>query len=384
MKNLRLSASAVAVLLAGCAAAPATPAPRAADAATTPDRIILFIGDGTGLPQWSAAYLWARELAVAELPELALMATQSANSRVTDSAAGATALATGVRTYNGAIGVGPDSARLQTVVELAELRGMSTGLVATSSITHATPASFAAHVKSRSQYEDIAVHLSRSGVDVLLGGGRLFFDKVTRGDGQDLLGRMRQEYTFVHDRAGLEAANRTRTRRLLGLFADDAMPTARARTPSLAEMTEAALNVLDRDDDGFFLMVEASQPDWIAHDNAPLALLATEVVDLDQAVRVALDYQRRQPGTLVVVTADHETGGAALHYHDDVYVPTDTSRFIASYTTPGHTGELVPLFAGGPGAERFGGIMAIDAVGRILKEFVGRMGEEPPARASGD
>jgi alkaline phosphatase len=150
---------------------------------------------------------------------------------------------------------------------------------------------------------------------------------------------------------------------LVGLLADDGMPAAAERAPTLAEMTATALAILDRDPDGFFLMVEGSQPDWREHDNRTLAAVVAEVLDLDRAIAVALDYCARHPETLVVVTADHETGGLAV-------VADSTGAFAAAYAGGGHTAALVPLFARGPGAERFGGLRSIDAVGRLLLDYV--------------
>jgi alkaline phosphatase len=159
----------------------------------------------------------------------------------------------------------------------------------------------------------------------------------------------------------------------VGLFAPDGMPAFDTRGPTLAEMTAAALTVLDRDPDGFFLMVEGSQPDWREHENAPLAAVAAEVLDLDRAVAVALEYCTRRPETLVIVTADHETGGLAV-------VEDSTGGFAARYAGPDHTAALVPLFARGPGAARFGGLKSIDAIGRLLREHVSRPPASPAAR----
>jgi alkaline phosphatase len=161
---------------------------------------------------------------------------------------------------------------------------------------------------------------------------------------------------------------------LLGLLAERDMPSARDRTPTLAEMSRDALTVLSHDPDGFFVMIEGSQPDWFGHDNADLSLVVDEVVDFDRAIGAALAFQARHPETLIVVVADHETGGLALH--------SGEGGFGAHWTTTGHTAEWVPLFAKGPGAERFGGAHDNYVVGRMIMDLLGvqpdaMAGEEP-------
>ena len=338
-----------------------------------PPRVILFIGDGTGVGAWTAARVSADALAVDLLPVGGLVDTREGSGKITDSAASATALATGIHTFNGAISVGPDSQPVTTVLELAEARGMATGLVATSSITHATPAAFSAHVTQRDEQFEIARQMAGQGIDVLLGGGRRFFDPAVRPDSADLLGGLARRSTLVDSPAAFRALDLDSVTTLVGLFADDGMPAVADRAPTLAEMTAAALAILNRDPDGFFLMVEGSQPDWREHDNDSLAAVATEVLDLDRAVAVALEYCARHPETLLVVTADHETGGLSV-------VADSTGAFAAVYAGGDHTAALVPLFARGPGAERFGGMHEIDAIGRYLQESVTRTSTGPVAR----
>lgn len=350
------------ILLIACGSAGPVPAQALR---TAPTRIILFIGDGVGTAYWTAALFAADKLAVQEFPVVGLVDTRSSDNDVTDSAAGATAFATGVRTYNYAIGVGPDSQPRPTLLELAQRRGLATGLVATSSITHATPASFAAHVPDRRLEPMIAAQLARANIDVLLGGGRGFFDGSLRPDSFDLLAGLRNRYAVIGTHAELAALKPDTIRALLGLFAPNQMPTAGQRTPTLRDMTTVALGVLDRNRQGFVLMVEGSQPDWLGHGNAPLEPLTREVLDFDAAIAVGLEYQRRRPETLIVVVADHETGGLALQ-------PDSNGALVAAYTTIGHTATLVPLFARGPGAEAFAGIQPNDRIGRLLIERVRR------------
>lgn len=371
----------LAAVLAGCAGPAETAArPEAADTAAPaagPFSIILFIADGTGLNYWSVLRASTPGMALETFPVIGLVGTAASNSRVTDSAAGATAYAAGVKTYNGAIGVGPDSTPVVTVLERAEDRGKATGLVATSTITHATPAAFAAHVVDRNMHDEIAAQLTDADVEVLLGGGRVFFDPAERPDREDLLGRLRRRATVVDSAAALvrlldaDGTNGSGSasgahppiERLVGFTSAQNPPPAYDRVLSLADLTNAALGVLERDEDGFFLMVEASQIDWRGHDNVPLRELIPELQDLNWAVREALRFQQRRPNTLIVVTADHETGGMALHY-DEMGV------FRAHYTTESHTAGLVPLFAIGPGAEALGGVRENDEIGRILMGLI--------------
>ena len=359
-----------AALLFACATAPQ---PGLRTESARPTRVVLLIGDGMGTAHWTAARSASRGLAVERFTTAGLVDTRSTSSWITDSAAGGTAYATGVRTFNGAIGVGPDSLPVPNVLEVVRARGWATGIVATSSVTHATPASFVAHVPSRAQEFDIAADIVRSQVDVFLGGGTRWFDRAVRPDSSDLLGTVRSTHAFVASAAELAALDLASTTRLAGLFTENEMPPAPERTPALAEMTRAALAVLARDPDGSFLMVEGSQPDWQAHDNAPIEALTAEVLDFDAAIGVALDWADANPGTLVLVVADHETGGLAVELTpDSVHVQGEPRRPFADYTSTGHTGGMTPLFAAGPGAHLFGGIKDNFRVGQLLQELVGR------------
>lgn len=337
----------------------------------SPTRVILLIGDGVGASYWTAARFAAQPLQVERMPVGGLVDTRSSDAWITDSAAGGTAFSAGVRTYNGAIGVGPDSVPVPTVLEAARDRGWGTGIVSTSSVTHATPASFVAHVPSRTLQFDIARDLVASRTDVVLGGGTRWFDPGVRPDSADLLAQFRTSHTFVTSADELGAVDVAATSRLAGLFAPDQMPAAAARTPTLVEMTRAALGVLANHQAGFFLMVEGSQPDWRGHDNSPIEDVVAEMLDFDTAIGVALDFADANPGTLVVVVADHETGGLAIELTpDSLRVEGEPRRPFADYTTIGHTGQMVPLFAAGPGSERFGGMKDNFQVGRILMALV--------------
>lgn len=356
--------------LAACSAPRTGPPPPPPAGMEGPFSVVLFIGDGAGVAYWSAAKLSASSLAIEALPVVGLTDVEASNSRITDSAAGATAYAAGVRTFVGAIGVAADSTPVQTVLELAEDRGMATGLVATATLTHATPASFAAHVPSRNYHMEIAEGIASQDIEVLLGGGRQFFDAGYRPDSLDLLRRITRDAAYVTTAEQFRALRTDTIDRLVGLFSEYNPLAAGVREPSLGELTRGALDVLAREERGFFLMVEGSQIDWRGHENAPLIQVISEVLDFDIAIREAIHFQQqRRANTLILVVADHSTGGLALH-------ADEAGAFGAHYTTVSHTAEMVPMFAGGPGAELFGGVQDNDAVGRLLLQLVRRGGPD--------
>ena len=350
-----LAASVSAVLpLSAAAAQPQQP---------DPPRVILLIADGTGIAHWTVGMLEGGQAVLRSFPVVGLVDTRNVDGRITDSGAAATAYAAGLLTYNQSIGMSPDTLPVASILELAAERGLATGLVATSSIVHATPASFAAHVPNRYEYEAIAAQIANSGLDVVLGGGRKFFDPSAREDGRDFLTPIGQGRQWVTSAEDLVAETDRGTLRMVGLFAETAMESAdRGRSPTLAQMTRASLAALDRDPDGFVLMVEASQIDWLGHDNEPWERMAAEVLDCGETIQAVLEYVSGRAGALLVVTADHETGGLT--------VVDDDGAWAVSYAAGGHTAELVPLFASGAGSERLGGVHRIDEIGRILADIV--------------
>ena len=365
--------------LSACARPAGQSAAASRGAQEAPRNFIVYLGDGVGTAYWTAARLAKGELAVEAMRVAGLTDTRSSDSDVTDSAAGATVYAAGVRTYNGAIGVGDrcrelfaaDSASvmrdpaacdpLETVFDLAFDRDIATGLVATSSLTHASPASFGAKVPYRRMQAEIATQLAARPIDVMLGGGRGWFDGTLRADRQNILAELCSAATCLETAEQL-AAYRPDDRRLVGLFAEDGMPVAAERMPLLPEMTRTALDRLAREENGFFLFVEGSQPDWRGHDNRPLQTVVDEMLDFDAAIGVGLEFARQDGETLVLVVSDHETGGLSLNLVN--------GSIEARYTTGSHTGTMTPHFAFGPAAERFGGILPNDRIGQMLVELV--------------
>ena len=323
----------------------------------------MLIADGAGPAHWTLALNANPDLAVQRMSSVGLVDTRGADHTVSGSAPTATAYATGVRSRMGYVGVDADGRPVRTVLEEAMRRGKSTGLITTTAIVDATPASFAAHNTSRAASGDIARQMGTAGVTVLMGGGRFAFGPSVQPDGRDLLADLRGEYTYVESVEALRRVDADTVSALLGLFAEGDMGIVEERGDALAVMTSKALDILGRDPDGFFLMIENEESDTQAHRNASEDVLTQEMLDFDAAVDQVLEFQARNPGTLVVVTSDHETGGVALLYDGD-------REIVMHYPSTAHTGVLVPLFASGPGAERFSGILRNDRVGQILKELV--------------
>ncbi len=282
-----------------------------------PRSVILMIADGCGPQTLALARMVAGHPLALDGMLVGAITTRSGDARVTDSAASATAYATGHKTYNGGISEDTLHRALGTLLEGAAARGLATGLVATSRITHATPAAFAAHVDQRTSEDAIAEQMLAHGVEVMLGGGRSRFVPRAAGglrrDGRDLLADARARgVQVVVDREGLARAG---AGPLLGLFAMDhldfALDADSTAQPSLRDMTEAALAHLARAPRGFFVMIEGSRIDHAAHDN-DVAATVREVLEYDAAVQAALDFARRDGHTLVLSVSDHETGGLTL------------------------------------------------------------------------
>ena len=336
-------------------------APSAATSTARPRNVVLMIGDGMGLTQITAAlYANGNEIAFERMPVVGLHKSYSSDNLITDSAAGATAFSCGEKTYNGAIGVLPDAdtTACYTILERAEDAGMPTGLVATSTIVHATPAAFYAHVASRRQYPEIAAQLASSGVDFFVGGGQEFFSR--RDDGRDLLAEMHtggRRVDSYFDKTAADLLPDAATS--YGYLSADAdpLPFSGGRD-YLPRATALALDYLAARDTaaaGFFLMVEGSQIDWGGHANDSEYIIA-ETREFADVVGQVLDFAAADGETLVVVTADHETGGYAIN------TGSTMTQIEGAFTSDYHTADLIPVFAFGPGAEAFAGIYENTAV----------------------
>lgn len=380
----------------------------------TARNVILMIGDGMGLAQISAARYHKGELAVGEMRHVGFSDTHSLRNFVTDSSAGATALATGYLIVNGEVAVAFDGTPLKTLIGYAKECGKWTGVVVTSRVTHATPASFMAHVKSRGNEYEIALQIATNGAEVILGGGWDMFlppssrsvkatereattvlvgagdlpgsqravllaEKPlvdldgkpcgTRTDQRNLIAEMlRQGYRFVRTPGELSLITSGPPGKVIGLFHSGPMPrVTEGRTPSLSAMALAALEILMQSPNGFFLIIEGSQIDWGCHENN-FDYAMEEAADLDTTVGAVVRFLKKagiDGDTLVVVTADHETGGLTLNARGDLPL-----GFEPRWTTKDHTGVPVPVFAAGPRADLFSGMQSHERIGRSLIETV--------------
>ena len=321
--------------------------------------VIYFIGDGTALPQVYAGMLASRqELVFPKFPYIGVVDTHSASNDITDSAAGGTALCSDHKTNNAMVGMNPDTIPVKTLLEVFAEQGKETGLVVTSYITHATPACFYAKVPHRRQYEDIALQMAEAdNINLAIGGGRKHFNQ--RKDGVNLIERMENKLGWkVYD----TLADVDVTCKKYAVLANDGhMPKAAERGDFLPRAVKTALKSLGDAENGFFLMVEGSQIDFGCHANDS-AWMVDEVVDFSHAIQIALDYAEEHGNTLVVVTADHETGGLTMPDKQGKY-----TNVSFCYSTGSHTCLPVMVYAYGPGAEQFTGWMQNTAIkGKIL------------------
>lgn len=310
--------------------------------------VILMIGDGMGVAQiYAAMSVTNNPLNFERFKHIGFHKTYSADSYITDSGAGGSALSSGIKTCNLCIAVDTLGNPYKTILEYAEESNLSTGLVSTSAITHATPASFIAHEISRDNYENIARDFLDVDIDIFIGGGKKYFSERT--DSLNLLDSLRNNHYSITD--GIENLD-TKTNGKFAVFtAENHNPEMyKGRGNMLPVSTEKAINVLSKNEKGFFLMVEGSQIDWGGHDN-DINYVVTETIDFDEAVGKALEFAIEDGETLLIVTADHETGGLTLTDGD-----LDKKTIKAEFSTDYHTGVMVPVFAYGPGAEDFMGI----------------------------
>lgn len=322
--------------------------------------VIYMIGDGMGLPQVYAAMLASgEEMTFSQFPYIGVVETNSASNKITDSAAGGSALASDHKTNNAMVGMNPDTIPMKTVLEALKEQGKETGIVVSCYVTHATPAVFYAKVPHRRQYEDIAMQLAETNnVNLIIGGGRKHFTQ--RSDSLNLIEKMENELGWkVYD----TLADIDETCKKYAVIANDGhMPTAAERGDFLPRAVKTALRTLDDAENGFFLMVEGSQIDFACHGHDSTWMM-DEMLDFNYAVKVALDYAKEKGNTLVVVTADHETGGLSLPDPQGKY-----TNVVFNYSTGSHTCLPVMVYAYGPGAEQFTGWMENkDLKGKIMK-----------------
>lgn len=357
-------------LAAACQPVPAgvADAPRqAVPMQPRPKNVILMIGDGMGLGQITAGlYSNDAHLNLEQFPVVGFHKTYSASDLITDSAAGATAFACGIKTYNNAIGLTADTLPCYTILEEAEDRGLATGMVVTSQITNATPAAFVAHQSLRVMNENIAADMIDTGIDLFIGGGLSYF--IERAfDKRDLRKELGEKGYLVYDYTqGSIGRVKMDLQKNFGFFTAENQPAGvnigRNYLPHASQV--AAEFLAKKNDKGFFLMIEGSQIDWAGHSNDPQWLIK-EMLDFDRAIGLMLDFARKRGDTLVIVTADHETGGVAIDQKSKL------NRLRIDFTTNHHTAAMVPVFAFGPGAPAFSGIYENTQIYHKMKEAWG-------------
>ena len=405
--------------------------------------VIFLIGDGMGT-SYTSAYRYMQDNAGTKFAEgtafdshlvgQQMTYPEDPNQNVTDSASAATAMSAGIKTYNNAIAVDNDESEVKTVLEAAKEKGKATGLVATSEITHATPASFGAHDIARKNMNAIADDYydeminGKHKVDVMLGGGTDLFERQDRNLTEEF---EKDGYSYVTDREALLAND---DEQVLGLFAPGGLPKMIDReesVPSLEEMTTSAIDRLEKDKDGFFLMVEGSQVDWAGHDNDIVGAMS-EMQDFEKAFAAAIEFAKKDKNTLVIATADHSTGGFSIG-SDGIYnwfgepikaakrtpdfmaqqivdgasVEETLSEFIdleltageigavkkaaetknltqidnaieeifnerthTGWTTGGHTGEDVPVYAFGPSSDKVAGNIENTEMAKVIFDLL--------------
>lgn len=318
-----------------------------------PKNVILVIGDGMGLAHVGLAmHATKKPLVLEQFPVIGLQKTHSLTHLITDSGASATAMSCGEKTYNSAIGMKRDTTPCANLMELAHSAGKKTGIVVTSSLVHATPASFVAHQKFRGFREAIASDYLMSNIDYVVGGGLMYFiDRFT--DDRNLWDEFEEKGYMVADEEHMSFKH------FMKLFPEKIVYFTALMEPTkrqdgrvyFPQAVEHGMEVLEETgDDGFFMMIEGSQIDYAGHENNRNYLLA-EMRDFNEMLAKVIAFAERDGETLVVVTSDHSTGGLSV----DGGKPGKTA-VKSSFKTSKHTADMVPVFAFGPGAELFSGI----------------------------
>jgi len=337
--------------------------------------IILLIADGMSLSQVTSYRLLKggpdARLSMDKFPVSGIVLTHSADAIVTDSASSATAFSTGQKTNNGALGLDQNKEVLENLTEKIHDHGFVSSLISTSEITHATPAAFASHVDLRWKTDEISKQMMDSNVMTILGGGRHFFITEEMGgkreDGLNLMEQIRSSHTILTKKEELTDFDTSNKGKVVGLFADEHLrdierPENHSSEPTTSEMLDFAinrsLNFNQNGCRGFFIMVEGSQVDWAGHANN-VDYLVQEMKDFDDAVSMAYKFARENEDTLVVVTADHETGGLLIEPETPTNYTSPEVKF--SFNTGigygSHTGVPVPVYAYGPGSQNFTGTL---------------------------
>ena len=363
-----------------------------------PKNVIYLIGDGMGFGAVTSLLLSEDEPTGFEMaPVIGLSETCSANNYVTDSAAGGTALATGTRTNNGYVGADPNGEQLTSILRKAQTYGMKTGIVVNTTLTEATPGAFYAGVTSRYKVFDIAKQFTESGVDLAIGGGLDHF--ISRPDSLDLTATLIEKGYDVY--LNWETVLKTDSDKFVGILPlydlhrreenngtasaaegqevclaaqlaamNEDVNTTHLSEPTvyLEKATTKALDVLSRNNkDGFFLMIESAIIDGYGHNNDSDGMIV-EMKEFAGTLNKMIEYVNQHPETLLIVTADHETGGTGVYYNG--HTPANEGPIKLNFSTKGHTGTVVPIFAYGAGAENFAGVMKNIDIPKKIEELI--------------
>ena len=322
--------------------------------------IIMMIGDGMGLSHISSGMYSNNNYTSLERSKyVGLIKTHSSNRLITDSAAAGTAMSSGIKTKNTVVGMDDNYKPVKNILEICKDFGYSTGIVVTSTIVHATPASYYSKVKSRYQYEDISSQLAKSGINFFVGGGERYFND--RSDNRNLFTEM-EDYYFA---TSIETYKKSNSNKIGYLTSyDDPTEKHLGREPSLPSLVEATIKKLEDLDKPFFLLIEGSQIDWGSHDNDPEHTIS-EMIEFDNTIKTVFDFIDNDDNTLVVITADHETGGTAITGGD-----LSKSKDKVKYVSGSHTATLVPVFSSGYKAHNFKGVYDNTEIFNKLFEIV--------------
>ena len=324
--------------------------------------IIIMIGDGMGLEQVSCAWVLNHgKLNFDLFPSVGLSRTWCTDALITDSGAGGTALAAGVKTAMNHVGTAADTTDLPSVLVKAKQLGKKTGIAVTCHFADATPCDFACHNEYRYNQEDLIADYLECGVDYLSGGGTDWFTPVKRTDGRDIMAEMSMAgYTVATTEEALLAAPLP----VIGILSPDNLPVAKERGDLFRHTVARGLDLLSQGDRGFVMMIEGSCiDDWLHGNNIANAM--EELLDFDRTIGDVLEWAAKDGHTLVVVTADHATGCLTLQDGD-----LETGEIGVHFASEGHNGIAVPIYAWGPGSDKFTGIRENDEWGRLIGSFV--------------
>jgi len=311
-----------------------------------PPNIIMMIGDGMGLSQISSGMYSNNNYTSFERSQhVGLIKTHSFDNLVTDSAAAGTAMSSGVKTYNRVVGMDENFNPVKSILEICRDRGYMTAIIATSTIVHATPASYYSKVKSRYEYEEIASQLSKSNINFFVGGGEKFFND--RRDKRNLMNEM-NDYLFVSSIESFKKINSNKIGFLTSY--DSPMGKHEGRKPSLEDIVQVTIQKLKSFNKPFFILVEGSQIDWGGHDNDSEHMIS-EMLEFDRTVEKVFDFVNIDKNTTVIITADHETGGVAI-----IDGNIEDSKVVNKYISEDHTATMVPIFSFGPYSSLFSGV----------------------------